>query len=334
MPEKNKEFEDGMHIAWTKVGDWFDSFFALLPNMIVGTIVAVFFLLLAWGLSWLSTIQFNKRNRADLGEMVSDFVFWSITLFGVLLALTVVLPSVNPGDLLASLGIGSIAIGFAFKDILQNWLAGLLILLRQPFRRGDQVALANIEGTVQKITQRATLIKTYDGRMVVVPNAEIYTQSITVNTAFKYRRVDLDVTVGYDNDIRTITCLIEAALGQIDEILKEPPPQVLPWDLGATSLALKVRWWIESRRSTEVVTRARAVQAIKEAFQANGIDPTDPQIIYEHEVGANRVSAKLDISPVPLDPADLVTRPPPDLPVATGDPEGEVAQREAAETQL
>ena len=94
-----------------------------------------------------------------------------------MLAVTIVAPSLTPGDLIAGLGVSFVAIGFAFKDILQNMLAGIPILLRQPFEVGDQIVSGGHEGTVERIETRATLIKTYDGRGVVIPNADIYTEA-------------------------------------------------------------------------------------------------------------------------------------------------------------
>lgn len=117
-----------------------------------------------------------------------------------MLAVTIVAPSLTPGDLIAGLGVRSVAIGFALKDILQNMLAGILILLRQPFEVGDKVVSGGHEGTVERIETRATLIKTYDGRRVVITNTDIYTDSVTVNTAYDTRRSQYDIAIGCNDD--------------------------------------------------------------------------------------------------------------------------------------
>lgn len=93
----------------------------------------------------------------------------------VLIASVIIFPSVKPSTVISSLGIGSVAIGFAFKDILQNLLAGILLLINRPYRRGDQIVVKDYEGTVEHIQSRATLIKTYDGRRVIIPNSDVYT---------------------------------------------------------------------------------------------------------------------------------------------------------------
>jgi small conductance mechanosensitive channel len=99
------------------------------------------------------------------------------------------------------LGIGGIAIGFAFRDIAQNFLAGILLLLTQRFRIGDQIIVSGFEGTVEDIQTRATFIRMYDGRRVVIPNTNLFIESVTVNTATELRRSEYDVGISYAADI-------------------------------------------------------------------------------------------------------------------------------------
>lgn len=278
--ESDPTFTSGFSVALSKVNAWVLEFYGILPNIVVGLIVFVLFMVASWGVRRMVLAYFNRKEKIDLGRLISDFSFWIMLLLGGLIFLTIVIPSLRPVDLLSSLGFGSLAFGFAFKDILQNWLSGLLILLRLPFRRGDQIRVGDAEGTVQRIEPRATIIRTYDGRDIVIPNTIIYTGVVTIHTSQPTRRVEIDFTVGYAYDIRKITDIIQEALKPIEEIITDPPPQILCWELGATSLGVKVRWWIKSERAQEIISRARIVQAIKEAFDANDIDPTDPQLIY------------------------------------------------------
>lgn len=270
----------GWTMAMEKLDAWSAGFFALLPNLFAGMFFFGVFFAISLLASRFVKKYFIRKERSDLGRLLSGFFFWAVLAIGFLIVLTIVIPSMKPVDLLASFGFGSLAFGFAFKDILQNWLAGLLILLRLPFRRGDQIVVNDVEGTVLRIEPRATILRTYDGRDIIVPNTTIYTNTIVVNTSQELRRVELSFTVGYSYNIRQLTEIIEKALDPIEEIKKNPPIQILCWNLGATSLEMKIRWWIDSERSQEVISRARLIQAIKEAFDANNIDPTDPQLIY------------------------------------------------------
>ena len=176
MAETSTTVSNGLDLAFNKLHLWTQEFYALLPNLLAGLIILVLFISIAY----LIKLYFVRRKRIDLGNLVSALGFWMLLIFGGLMALTIITPSLRPVDLLSGLGLGSLAIGFAFKDILQNWLAGLLILLRLPFRRGDQIQLGDIRGTVQRIEPRATIIRTYDGKDIVVPNTNIYTNNVII----------------------------------------------------------------------------------------------------------------------------------------------------------
>jgi len=280
METDTPQMTDGFTLALEKVQGWATGFYSILPNILVGLVILLIFTVFAYTISKAITAYFKRRDKIDLGNIVSDIGFWLFMVFGLLVALTIMIPSMNPADLVASFGIGSIAVGFAFKEILQNWFAGLLILLRAPFRRGDQVSLEEISGTVMRIEPRATIIRTYDGRDVVIPNTTVFSTKVIIQTSQEHRRVEMEITVGYDYEIGFVTEIIQQAFANVDEILKTPAPQVLCWELGATSLGLKLRWWIKSERANEVVSRARLVQALKTSFMANDIDPTDPSLVY------------------------------------------------------
>ena len=273
----------GIDLALAKLGQWSADFYLLLPNLMAGFLILLIFIIASYLIRHGLKSYFNRRDRIDLGNILSALIFWFFIVLGIMVVMTIVTPSIRPGDLVSGLGIGSLAIGFAFKDILQNWLAGLLILLRLPFRRGDQIIVGASEGTVVSIEPRATVIKTYDGRIIVIPNTDVYTSHVVVSTAFKLRRIELDITVGYDYNTNDIIKIILDSIAPLDEVMKDPAPQVLCWSLGATSMEMKIRWWVESSRAQEVISRARIVQAIKEAFELNDIDPTDPQLIFYKE---------------------------------------------------
>lgn len=332
----NETIVGGFNIAIDTVRQWGIDFYTILPNIAAGIFLFIVFLIVASGAKFTTKKFFTRRQRIDLGNILSDLAFWGFLIFGVLIALTVIMPSLKPGNLVASLGVGSLAIGFVFKDILQNWLSGLLILLRLPFRRGDQIIVGEAEGTVMRIDPRATILRTYDGRTIVVPNSTVYSNNVTINTSEEQRRIELNLTVGYNYDVRVITRIIKNSLDQVEEILKDPAPQILCWDLGSTSLGMKLRWWIDSERSEEVISRARAVQAIKEAFDANGIDPTDPQLIYYHEVKDGDKELGEEAKPEATSHENDVAAgpPPPEFKTSQSDPEADQPKQDSKEKTL
>ncbi len=266
------------------IASYVQGFFWILPNLIVALVVLVVFILTAWLAGGAVVSVFRHRNRPDLGRLLGGFARWLVVVLGLLVVCAIVFPSVKPVDLLATLGIGSVAVGFAFKDILQNWLSGLLILYRQPFRRGDQIRSGDFEGTVEAIEPRATLIRTYDGQRVVIPNADIYTRAVTVRTAFETRRSQYDVGIGYGDDVEQACKVILGALGKSDAIVAEPAPEALPWELAPSTVVIRVRWWTKSRRDNVVQSQAQVIVALKRALTDAGIDlPYPTRMVMIHD---------------------------------------------------
>jgi small conductance mechanosensitive channel len=258
--------------------------FLQLPNIVGGLVLLAF----AYGVGKLVAAAvrrtFHHRGRVDLGGLLASLTFGAIMVAAVLIASVIVFPSVQPATIISSLGIGSVAIGFAFKEILQNLLAGILLLLNRPFRRGDQIVVKDFEGTVEHIESRATLIKTYDGRRVIIPNSDIYTSPVVVNTAFPTRRDQFDIGIGYGDKPDAAMRIFSEAVAAVEGVETDPAPEVLPWGLDASAVTLRARWWSKSPRTNVVHLRARVILAIWQAAADNGIDlPFPTQQILFHD---------------------------------------------------
>ncbi len=267
-----------------KIDKWLDGFFRLLPNIAVAIVVLLITIVIAVLLAKFVRKRAMKRDRPSLGEVGSSMVKWGIILLGVMLAVTIVAPSVKPADILAGLGVGSVAIGFAFKDILQNMLAGILILLRQPFELGDQIVSGGHEGTVEKIETRATLIKTYDGKRVVIPNSQIYTNSVVVNTAYDHIRSEYDIGIGCNDDWDKAKELILEAANECEGVITDPAPEVLPVAIADFSNNIRLRWWTRSERAEVIQTFGRVIEAVYKKLDDNGIDmPYPTQVVLFHD---------------------------------------------------
>ncbi len=259
-------------MAIEKVDSWIDGAVKLAPNMLVAIFVFVIFYVIAITAQKVIHSRLDKRGRENLGDVLGGFLKLSIVIAGVLIAATIVVPTLKVGDLVAGLGVGSVAIGFAFKDILQNWLAGLLILIRQPFEIGDQIVVGSYEGRVKQIETRATIIKTYDGQKAVIPNSDIYTNAVLVKTAYKKRRSQYDIGIGYGDDVKEACQIIKETLMEIEGIEADPAPEAFAWDLAASWVTVRARWWSDSRRSDIVDVKSRAIMAIKYALDEAQID--------------------------------------------------------------
>jgi small conductance mechanosensitive channel len=274
-----------LQAASQRIEDMIEGAIAALPNI---AIAVVLFLILFFVARLVKAIivRGNRRTgRAEnLGLVLGRLTQWFIVAWGALLALSIVIPTFQAGDLVQLLGIGSVAIGFAFRDILQNFLAGILILVTQPFRIGDQIIVGSYEGTVEDIHTRATFLRTYDGRRVVIPNADLFTDSVTVNTAFDTRRMQYDVGVSYDADLDRAKRLIVEAMSSIDGILADPAPDALVVDLGDSAVIVRARWWIHPpRRADALNLQDEVISRIATSLTAHGIDMPYPtqQILLE-----------------------------------------------------
>lgn len=256
-----------------------------LPGIGIATIVFVVFLV---GAHWarrlvqhLNARRFHHNLVTVLGRMAQ----WGIILIGLLLAITIAFPSFTPANLISALGITGIAIGFAFKDIFENFLAGILILISEPFRIDDQIIFGAFEGTVERIETRATLIRTYDGRLVVIPNAELFKGSFIVNTSFPTRRLEYDVTIGNGDDILEAKEVMLGVLTQLRGIEASPAPDALVINYADNGVTIRIRWWIRPpRRSDALEIRDQVLCAVKSALTRNGIDlpyPTHQVLLHD-----------------------------------------------------
>ncbi|MEG5017371.1 MULTISPECIES: mechanosensitive ion channel family protein [unclassified Microcoleus] len=262
-------------LVWKKIQSMIDGFLIMLPNIVLALIVFAIFYFVGRQIKRVVRRVTRKHHQArNLGLVLGRLAQSLIVLVGLFISLSIVIPTLKAGDLVQLLGISGVAIGFAFRDILQNFLAGILILLTEPFRIDDQIVFKNFEGTVENIETRATTIETYDGRRIVIPNAELFTNTVTVNTAFDKRRMEYDISIGYGDDIDHAKQLILEAVYSLKEVLKAPAPDVLAMELTESTVNIRVRWWIAPpRRIDDLRSRDKVICAIKKKlYVENGLD--------------------------------------------------------------
>jgi small-conductance mechanosensitive channel len=272
--------------AWGKIQAMIDSLIVLLPNIVLALIVFALFYFAARTIK-MTVRRLTRRHRQarNLGLVLGRLSQGIVILVGLFVALSIVIPSFKAGDLIQLLGISGVAIGFAFRDILQNFLAGILILLTEPFQLDDQIVFKDFEGTVENIQTRATTIRTYDGRRIVIPNSELFTNSVTVNTAFENRRLQYDIGIGYGDDIDRAKQLILEAIASVDGVLEDPAPDALVVDLAESTVNIRARWWVKPPRRADILDKqGKVLTAIKNKLTANGIDmPFPTQQILFHD---------------------------------------------------
>ncbi len=266
-----------LNILWSSLTKLWVGLIEQSPFILIGLVVFVVFLLIARLIKNVIIVA-GKRTRLqeNLAELLGRLASAAITIIGLSVAAVIVFPSFKPGDLVTGLGITSVAVGFAFKDILQNFFAGILILLRHPFIVGDQIRSGDYEGTVEEIDIRATRLTTYDGERVILPNGDVFTRAILVRTAYGRRRAKFVVGIGYPDSIEKARSTIMQVLRDTQGVLEEPPCAVYVDELAASSVNLAVYFWTEAQQANVMRVRDKVATGIKLALDAAGIDMPFP----------------------------------------------------------
>jgi small conductance mechanosensitive channel len=253
---------------------------ARVPYLIIGAIVLMTFLV-AGRIVKRILLAAGKRTRLDvtLADLLGRLTSFVIALLGFFVAAVIIFPTFHPGDLIAGLGITSVAIGFAFKDVLQNFFAGILILWRRPFRVGDIIKTSDFEGRVEEITVRSTRLRTPQGERAVIPNGDVYTSGVLVRTAYDRRRLSFSVGVGYKDSIEEAREIIRDVLQRIPSVLKDPEPQVFVAELAASSVNFSIYFWVESRHTDVLKVKDAVATGVKLALDEAGIDMPYPHTV-------------------------------------------------------
>ena len=280
----NAAAEPSLDSVWQSFDRIVDGFIRLIPLLAAGAITFVLLLFVSAGLRRLAERALARSANRGAAVAIGRILYILLVGLSLLIAVTVAFPTMTPGRLISVLGIGGVAIGFAFKDIFQNLLAGILLLIRHPFRVGDEITTGEFTGTVESIETRATFIRTYDGRRIIIPNSDVYTKPVAVISAYDMLRTEYDVGIGYGDDLaRAKEIALEAVRG-VEGVLPDPPPDALVWDLAGSSKNIRLRWWTRPQRGDVLAVRDRALKAVAEALAEGGIDlPFPTQVVLFHD---------------------------------------------------
>jgi small-conductance mechanosensitive channel len=265
--------------------DFVASTVLLLPGLIIAVVVI-------WATS--ISVRVVKRVATRAGEhMIQSPSLRSLAIqasvvgtwiLGVLLASVILFPDLRLGDLIGFLGLGSVAVGFAFQDIFKNFLAGVLLLLNEPFRLQDQIIVSDYEGTVEDISIRSTQIRTYQGERVVIPNSVVFTNPVHVLTDQVYRRTDLAIGVDYNTPLPLAVDTLLTAVKTVEGVFPQPDPEVDIVGFGNSSIDLVVRYWTRPQQRFVRQTVTRVMIALKQACdQADIVIPYPIRTVYNYD---------------------------------------------------
>ena len=221
---------------------------AILPGIVFALIVLLLTRTIADLVRRGSRKVANRTLKSlSLQSLLVQTSYAAALVAGVLLACVFAFPDLAPGDLIGLLGLGSVAIGFAFQDIFKNFLSGILLLLQEPFSLGDQIIVDSYEGTVEEIALRSTQIRTYQGELVVVPNSIVFTSPVQVLTGRSYRRTDLAIGVDYNTPLPHAVRTLTEAARSIEEVSPNPAIEVDIVGFGDSAIDMVVRYWTPLR---------------------------------------------------------------------------------------
>lgn len=241
-------------------------------------LISVFILLMTYAFARLAKnvtkrILSKTHLRPSLVNLMVLFSSLGIWVFGLMVAAIIAFPSLTPAKMLAGLGIGSVAIGFAFKDIFENFLAGIIILLRKEMRINDFISCQGYEGTVEAILVRETHIRETDGELVILPNSMLFKNPLTIRTDIAQRRTTITCGVGYGENVDDARAVIKAAVADCKTVISDlRPVEVFANEFADSAINFEVSWWTGSKPLDIRVSKDEVVAAIKAALDDAGIE--------------------------------------------------------------
>ncbi|MCC9642023.1 mechanosensitive ion channel [Rhodopirellula sp. JC740] len=267
------DLESTRDVVSNSLGSLWTDFLKRSPLLLAALLIVVITSLLSKGVSWVTHRVLDRRGmRVSLKDLINQMASIAIWIVGLLVATVVAFPGMTPSKALTVLGLGSVAIGFAFKDIFENFFAGVLILWNYPFDRGDFITCEEVTGEVKQVTIRNTIIRRLDGELAVVPNATLFKNNVDVLTSQPQRRVRIICGVAYDEDVDASREVILKAVQSCDSVQGKRTVEVFAQEFASSSINFEVAWWTGSKPVDLRRSRDEVVASIKRELDAAGIE--------------------------------------------------------------
>ena len=259
-----------------RVTGWSRDLVIYLPLLVIAVLILCAFWLLSRLSRNLDGLYRRLTPNTFIAKLLRQIVQGAILLIGIVLALSVLDASGLVQTFLGAAGLLGLALSFALRDTVENYIASILLSLRQPFGPNDDVMIEGHEGRIIRLTARATVLLTLEGNHVRIPNATVF-KGVIVNYSRKPER-RFDFTVGVDTkaDLIDAQTLATDTLRRVDSILDDPPPSSRVEELGDSSVVLWVAGWVDQRRHDHRKVRSEALRVIKEAFDDADIEMPEP----------------------------------------------------------
>lgn len=257
----------------SKLVEYWVGFIEHLPNLLAGLAVLLLtFIVSAITQRVLSRVLKRSHMRESLKELVIRILSIIIWVVGFMLTAVIIFPNVDPASIFGAMGIASLAIGFAFKDIFENFFAGILLLWKFPFENGDFIECEGVEGRVEAVTIRMTKIRKVTGELVVMPNSTLFSNPVDVLTDLPKRRITIITGIAYDESLEEAIPLIEQTVQGCTTVANNKPVQIFAQGFGSSSLDVEVTWWADPTPVDVRRSRSEVVRAVKLALDNAGIE--------------------------------------------------------------
>ena len=241
-----------------------------IPRLMGAILLALLFWPLAKAARWMARKATRNEhfdaNLAQLAIAVAFYGTWSMGFLAILSAL-----GIDGASIAAAVGVSGFVLGFAFKDVLSHFFAGLMLLAGRQFSIGGQIVVGEFEGTIESIDLRALRLRTFDNRIVTIPNGEVFNSAVVTNTYNLYRRREFIIGIDYEADERQALELAVAAMQGVDGVLEEPAPQAVVLQLGASSIDLQMYFYTSSTNTDAPKVKSECIMRTKAAFTKAGI---------------------------------------------------------------
>lgn len=261
--------------------DWIRDALATLPLIVI----AIGILVLAWWVGrWIgrTSIGFGRMPNALLRDLVRRAMRIGIVLVGGYFALELIGATALVGALLGTAGVVGLALSFAFRDIIENFLASLILSVRRPFQLRDQVVVAGHSGTIVRMTTSHTELMTPDGNHLRIPNAMVFKQELLNYTRNPKRRFEVAVGVGVDEDLRRAQQLGVELLESMPGVIDDPAPNARVEALGDSNVTVRFYGWVDQREADFLKVRSEATRLVKTTLDDHQIEMPVP--IYRVEI--------------------------------------------------
>ncbi len=267
--------QEALKLLHGKFTTWLESIVVMLPNFFIALIVLVVIHYLSKKLQNVTKKLLNKfiDNQA-LVNFLGGFTRVAVVLFGALVAIKILNLDDVVFSILAGVGIAGLAIGFAFQDIAANFIAGMALVFRKnyPFRVGDIIETNEHMGAVKEIFLRDTLIQTFQGHTVFIPNKLIFENAVINYSLLGRRRIDLGVGISYGDDLEKVRAVTIGAVKDLDQRIKDQDIELFYSEFGNSSINFYIRFWVPFAKQTDFLkAQSDAIVGIKKAYDKNDI---------------------------------------------------------------